>query len=120
MAGLWLSCSAVSNFVSRTGGASHPPPLTSKHWCLTSTHHVKYFHGGKQDLRLKVSFLLAGGIVWRSLEVNPGLRQQPHSHDVHSVPTRSLCLAHMLILPLLGVWAANSSQLPLLWGTVLC
>ena len=39
---------------------------------MTSTQ-VKYFHGGKQDLRLKVPLLLTGGIVWRSLEANPEL-----------------------------------------------
>ena len=40
---------------------------------MTSTHHVKYFHGGKQDLRLKVPLLLSGGVVWRSLQANPEL-----------------------------------------------
>lgn len=68
-----LSC---HSFMSQTV-RSQPPPLTSKHRHVTSTHHMKYFHGGKQDCRLEVSLLLAGGTVWSSLEAHPALRQQP-------------------------------------------
>lgn len=65
-------------------------PLTSEHRHVTSAHHMKYFHGGQQDLGLEVPFLLAGGVLWRSLKSHPELRQQPHDHHVHSVPTGSL------------------------------
>lgn len=104
-----LSCRQL-RVINRRSKSS--PSLTSEHRCTTSTCHVKYFHGGKQNLRLEVSLLLDGGIVWGSLEANSGLRQRPHGHHVHSVSTGSSCLAHMLILQLLGVLAASSSQLP--------
>lgn len=69
----WLSCSAVSSLCHSS--EEQVTPLTSEHRHITSSHHVKYFHGGEQDLRLEVALLLAGGIVWRSLESHPELRQ---------------------------------------------
>lgn len=81
---------------------------------------MKYFHGGQQDRRLEVTLLLAGGMVWSSLEAHLGLRQQPRGRHVHSGPAGSPRLACMLVPPLLGVWAANSSRLPLHQGLALC